>query len=136
MHTAFLGLGTNLGDREQNLLQAFELIGRRVGKIKRKSRLYRSEPWGFKSDNDFLNAAVMVETALAPHELLCVTQEIERAMGRTHKTTNGEYRDRIMDIDILLYDDLTIDSAELTLPHPRINERPFVREPLNEILDL
>lgn len=133
LHTAYFGLGTNLGDREENIRRAYELIQKRVGSIVRRSSLYHSAPWGFESDNAFVNTAVCVETSLTPHEVLQATQQIEREMGRTQKSVNGIYHDRIIDIDILQYDDVQMSTPELTLPHPHINERPFVYEPLSEI---
>ena len=95
-------------------------------------------PWGFSSDNTFLNAALCVDTALAPLEVLQTTQEIEREMGRTHKSVNAVYSDRVIDIDLLLCfaDDGTpvlLDTPELKLPHPLMQERRFVMEPLAEI---
>ena len=105
----------------------------RVGRIVRRSAMMRSEPWGFKSDNGFVNSVVCVETILTPHRLLEATQSIERAMGRTEKSHGGVYHDRIIDIDILLYDDITLNDADLVIPHPLMHERDFVMKPLNEI---
>ena len=95
--------------------------------------MYESKPWGFRSDHDFLNCVVCVSTTLTPRRLLLATQRIERNMGRTQKSTDGTYHDRIIDIDILLYDDLNIAEPDLVIPHPLMHERPFVMEPLNEI---
>ena len=134
LHSVYLGLGTNLGNREENILQAYGYIEKKVGSIVRRSSPFHSEPWGFESKNAFVNTAVCVETPLSPREVLHATQEIERHMGRTQKSVGGVYHDRIIDIDILRYDDLHMQSEELTLPHPHISERPFVYEPLNEIL--
>lgn len=134
LHTVYLGLGTNIGNREENILQAYSYIEKKVGSIIRSSSPFHSEPWGFKSKNSFVNTAVCVETPLSPMEVLRTTQEIERDMGRTQKSVDGVYHDRIIDIDILLYDNLHMQSEKLTLPHPHIGERPFVYEPLNEIL--
>lgn len=134
LHSVYLGLGTNLGNREENILRAYGYIEQKVGSIVRRSSPFHSEPWGFESDNAFVNTAVCVETGLSPQEVLSATQEIERQMGRTQKSVGGVYHDRIIDIDILLYDDLHLQTPELTLPHPHIGERPFVYEPLNEIL--
>ena len=129
----YLGLGTNLGDREANLRTAAELIGQRVGRVKALSSFYVTAPWGFASDNDFLNAVACVETDIPPMELLGITQGIERDMGRKEKSAGHVYHDRIIDIDILLYGDLTIDSPALTIPHPLMWERDFVMRPLREI---
>ncbi|MDE6721292.1 MAG: 2-amino-4-hydroxy-6-hydroxymethyldihydropteridine diphosphokinase [Bacteroidaceae bacterium] len=134
MHLVYLSLGTNLGDKEQNLLSAISEIGRRIGPIKAQSAFLVTEPWGFESENTFLNAAVRVETELSPIALLDETQQIERTLGRTHKTADGQYHDRIIDIDILLYDDLHIATPRLTIPHPHMHKRDFVLIPLHEIL--
>lgn len=133
-HTVFLSLGTNLGDKEHNLHQAISEIQMRIGAIKAQSAFLQTAPWGFESQNSFLNAAVRVETDLSPFAVLRTTQDIERHMGRTHKSVGGIYHDRIIDIDILLYDDLHLSTPELTIPHPHINERDFVLIPLSQIL--
>ena len=133
MHQVYLGLGTNLGDKEANLKAAIEEIRKRVGEVTSLSAFHASEPWGFESENSFLNAVCCVSTDLAPMELLHVTQEIERSLGRLKKSVNGIYSDRIIDIDILLYDDWHIDTPELTIPHPLMWERDFVMIPLREI---
>lgn len=134
-HAVFLGLGTNLGDKETNMLNALEEIKRRIGEITSLSSFYASEPVGFESENTFLNAVCCVQTQLSPSEVLSVTQEIERYLGRTQKSINREYHDRTMDIDILLYDNLCINTPELTIPHPFMKDRDFVMTPLKEILD-
>ncbi|MBR0046551.1 MAG: 2-amino-4-hydroxy-6-hydroxymethyldihydropteridine diphosphokinase [Bacteroidaceae bacterium] len=134
MHTVYLSLGTNLGDKEQNLLSAITEIERRIGSIRAQSAFHATEPWGFESENTFLNAALRVETELAPLALLKETQQIERDMGRTQKSVKGKYHDRIIDIDILLYDDQHINTPQLTIPHPLMYERDFVLIPLKEIL--
>ena len=131
--TTYLGIGTNLGDRAENLTRAVALISEQVGTVLACSSFMETAPWGFTSDNHFLNAVLAVDTALSPHELLRVTQSIERELGRLHKTIDGNYSDRIIDIDILLYDDLTIVSEELTIPHPYMLIRDFVYLPLGEI---
>ena len=128
MHKVYLGIGTNLGDKEGNILRAYELIRDRVGEIVKRSTLYNTEPWGFESENSFLNSVICVETALFPRQLLQTTQQIEREMGRTNKST-----DRIVDIDILLYDDLKVNEPDLVIPHPLMKERDFVMKPLLEI---
>jgi 2-amino-4-hydroxy-6-hydroxymethyldihydropteridine diphosphokinase len=133
MHQVYLGLGTNLGDKEANLKAALEEIAKRVGEITSQSAFYASEPWGFESDNSFLNAVCGVCTDLSPEETLRTTQEIERTLGRLKKSVNGVYSDRIIDIDILLFDDLRINTPELTIPHPLMWERDFVKIPLKEI---
>jgi 2-amino-4-hydroxy-6-hydroxymethyldihydropteridine diphosphokinase len=122
-----------LGDRAENLTRAVALISEQVGTVLACSSFMETAPWGFTSDNHFLNAVLAVDTALSPHELLRVTQSIERELGRLHKTIDGNYSDRIIDIDILLYEDLTIVSEELTIPHPYMLIRDFVYLPLEEI---
>lgn len=133
MMYVYFGLGTNLGDKECNLRLAVQKIGERIGKVISLSAFYATAPWGFSSKNTFLNAAVCVETFLAPLSVLHLTQEIEREIGRTHKSVNGVYSDRLIDIDLLLYDDKVLDTPELKLPHPLMQERRFVMEPLAEI---
>ena len=144
-HVAYLGLGSNLGDREENIRRAITLIAEQVGDVVRQSALYYSEPWGFQSDNAFVNAVICIHTKLAPHRLLRATQRIERLLGKDHRhatertpvspisPTTPIYHDRPIDIDILLYDDLAIQTPTLTIPHPMMQQRPFVMEPLREI---
>lgn len=102
--------------------------------VERQSALYETKPWGFSSPNDFINACVLVDTVLAPRQLLEATQQIEQEMGRIGKSVNGEYHDRIIDIDILLYDDIKVNEPDLVIPHPLMEEREFVMVPLKEIL--
>ncbi len=129
----YFSLGTNLGDKEQNLRMAVQHIEERIGKVISLSAFYVTAPWGFDSDNSFLNAAVAVDTTLSPLDILDITQDIERHLGRLIKSSNRVYSDRIIDIDLLLIDNLTIDTERLTLPHPLMTERRFVMEPLAEI---
>ena len=133
-HTVYLGLGTNLGDKEGNIREAIRRIGELIGEVDRQSTFLVTEPWGFESENTFVNAAIRCITSLSPFEILNITQDIERAMGRTLKSVDGQYHDRIIDIDILIYDDLHITTPQLTLPHPLMKERDFVMNPLKEIL--
>lgn len=138
MHTVYLGLGSNMGDRRAHLDMACEKIKRLVGDIVRQSAYYDSQPWGFSSDNAFVNAVVCVHTRLSPRRLLSTTQRIERELGkgREHATQHGDtpvYYDRPIDIDILLYDNITVDEPDLKIPHPLMKQRPFVMEPLQEI---
>lgn len=130
---AYLGIGTNLGDRTDNMHSAISLINEQAGRVLACSSFIETEPWGFNSDNAFLNAVVKIDTTFSPHELLCITQGIEREMGREHKSVNGIYHDRIIDIDILLYEDFILNDEELTIPHPLMWQRRFVYEPLLEI---
>ena len=133
MATLYLSLGTNLGNRMANLETALMLIGQRTGTIEAQSEITDTEPWGFDSPNRFLNMAVKVNTDLEPKQVLLATQEIEKEMGRTEKSIDKEYHDRVIDIDILLYDDLVINTKELTIPHPLMHKRMFVIKPLAEI---
>ena len=133
MMYVYFGLGTNLGDKEHNLRLAVRKIEERVGKVVSLSAFYATAPWGFSSEHTFLNAAACVETLLPPLSVLHLTQEIEREIGRTHKSVGGVYSDRVIDIDLLLYGDLVLDTPELKLPHPLMHERRFVVEPLAEI---
>lgn len=133
MHQVYLSLGTNLGDKEANLKAAIEEIKKRVGEVTSLSAFHASEPWGFQSENSFLNAVCCVHTEFNPMEVLHTTQEIERLLGRFKKTVGGIYSDRMIDIDILLYDDLHIQTPELIIPHPLMWERDFVMIPLREI---
>ncbi len=134
MHTVYLGLGTNLGDKRANILKATDEIGKLIGTVVCQSAFYETEPWGFVSQNQFVNAAVKVQTLMSPREVLSATQQIEREMGRTQKSSDGQYHDRIIDIDILLYDTLHVDEPDLQIPHPLMEERDFVMIPLKEIM--
>ncbi len=131
---SYLSLGTNLGSRRENLDRAVRLIGKRAGRIVKLSSVIETAPAGFASENKFLNACVAVDTELSAEELLRVTQEIEREMGRREKSSGGKYSDRIIDIDILLFGDAVVRTENLTIPHPRMKERDFVMTPLKEIL--
>ncbi|MGL5980003.1 MAG: 2-amino-4-hydroxy-6-hydroxymethyldihydropteridine diphosphokinase [Phocaeicola sp.] len=133
MATVYLGLGTNLGEKESYLNNAVLEIESRIGKITSLSDFYVTEAWGYQSENSYLNAACSVESDLTPLELLQRTQLIEKEMGRVSKTVNGEYNDRVIDIDILLYDNWVIKNPKLTIPHPLMSERLFVLEPLVQI---
>lgn len=133
MATVYLGLGTNLGNKEANLRTAIYKLQERIGKQVSLSSFYETAPWGFESDYSFLNAAIELETSLSPIEILHITQDIEKELGRTKKSVNGSYSDRLIDIDILLYDNLVLQTPELMIPHPLMTERDFVMKPLIEI---
>lgn len=133
-HMVYLGLGTNLGDKQKNLNDAIRMLGNQVGEVEKVSSVIETEPEGFKSDNMFLNAVVKVRTTLSPFELLDITQDVEKSLGRKEKSSNGIYHDRVIDIDILLYDDINISTPRLVIPHPRMAQREFVMTPLTEIL--
>lgn len=132
MAIVYLGLGTNIGNRRGNMVKAAALLAERVGDILALSGFMETEPWGFESENLFLNAAIKMETPLTPDELLSATQAIEREMGR-EKKSDGSYHDRVIDIDILLYDNRVIEQPSLIVPHPLMQERLFVMAPLAEI---
>lgn len=134
-HIAYLSLGSNLGDRHATMQSAILLLGKQAGNVDRVSSAIETEPWGFKSANKFLNMCVRIITPLSPEQLLATTKDIELQLGRTTKSVNGQYHDRPIDIDILTYDDIHINTPSLTLPHPHMHERDFVMIPLREILD-
>jgi 2-amino-4-hydroxy-6-hydroxymethyldihydropteridine diphosphokinase len=133
MSLIFLGLGSNLGEKEKNLQDAVMMLKMEMGNLLSLSSFYISKPYGFSSENDFLNAVALMETRFSPYEILEKTQEIEKTLGRISKSCGQHYADRIIDIDILLYDHLVIDQPSLKIPHPAIVERDFVFMPLLEI---
>ena len=134
LHKVYLGLGSNIGKREENIDKAIEMLDESVGNVSLRSSFFKSKPWGFRSDNDFLNVCVLCLSGLSPHDVLTETQHIEKDLGRNEKTTDGVYHDRLIDIDILLYDNLHVNEPDLKIPHPLMNERDFVMKPLKEIL--
>ena len=127
----FLGLGSNLGDRLENISTATRLVGDHVGRITASSSLYETEPWGFESDNKFINKVICISTPLSPAALLGRLLMIEAKLGRLR--CEGKYVSRTIDIDILFYGDEIVDDDVLHIPHPRLHERRFVLVPLNEI---
>lgn len=134
----YFSLGTNLGDKERNLRTVVQKIEERIGKVLSLSSFYTTAPWGFSSENTFLNAALCAETPLLPLAVLEVTQGIEREMGRAHKSVGGVYSDRLIDIDLLFCfasdgTPILLDTPGLKLPHPLMLERRFVMDPLTEI---
>lgn len=129
----YLGLGANLGQREKTLQRAIERIQETIGPIVARSSFHYSEPWGFSSENTFLNACLIAETDLDARACLRLTQNIEKELGRTMKTENAQYHDRLIDIDILFYDNLILNEKDLTIPHPLLHKREFVLKPLSEI---
>lgn len=133
LHNVYLGLGSNLGDKEKNIHSALENIDKRIGKVVACSAFLITEPMGFDSDNLFVNAVCQIRTHLRPLEVLEYTQVIEREMGRHSKSYNKIYSDRVIDIDVLLYDDLVLEYPHLILPHPDLHKRNFVLLPLAEI---
>jgi 2-amino-4-hydroxy-6-hydroxymethyldihydropteridine diphosphokinase len=135
MNNVFLGIGTNLGNKESNLDHAVEKIEEYIGRILKTSSIYETEPWGFQAKNEFLNMVVMVETDLIPSVLLVKVLNIEFLLGRTRdkKHYSSAYASRLIDIDILLYEDLIVDEPDLKIPHPLIHQRRFVLIPLCDI---
>lgn len=132
MNTCFLLLGTNLQDRRNNLLQACLLIENEAGKISKISHVYETEPWGFSSDQWFFNIAIELQTELSPEDLLTKILQTEKKMGRI-RTKKDSYENRVIDIDILLYENQVIHNESLEIPHPRMHLRKFVMAPLAEI---
>lgn len=132
-HIVYIGLGSNLGDGPKNLDKAVALLQKEAGDVLYTSAYIESEPWGFESEHRFTNAVTVISTTLEPLPLLDLTQQIERRMGRTRKRRRGEgYSDRVIDLDLLIYDDLQLETERLILPHPHIADRDFVRLPLEE----
>ncbi len=129
MARVYLGLGSNLGEREQNLATALARLQERL-RLLAVSSLYETAPWGVTDQPPFLNAAVAAETDLSPGELLVFVKGLEREMGRQ---PGGRWGPRLIDVDILLYDDLVLHTPDVVVPHPHLAERPFVLVPLAEI---
>tara|TARA_Y100000589_G_scaffold205004_1_gene193412 strand:- start:18830 stop:19360 length:531 start_codon:yes stop_codon:yes gene_type:complete len=133
-HIVYLSLGTNLGNKAKNIEDAKRLIKEHAGNILNCSNIYKTEAWQMNEKTPvFYNIALALATELSPHELLEVTQSIERKLGRKEKSLNNEYKNRIIDIDILLMDNLILNTEKLTIPHPLMHKRNFVLYPLNEI---
>ncbi|MBT2575078.1 2-amino-4-hydroxy-6-hydroxymethyldihydropteridine diphosphokinase [Bacillus sp. ISL-51] len=130
-NTAYIGLGSNIGDRERYLRQAVAMLGQhqRVT-VTKVSSIYETDPVGYKDQDQFLNMAVEIKTSLSPFELLDLTQSIEAELGRTREVRWGP---RTADLDILLYNRENIETEQLIVPHPRMYERLFVLAPLKEI---
>jgi len=127
---AYISIGSNLGNREENCLRAVELLKQKGITIRRQSSLYETEPWGVKDQPRFINLAIEIETILKPKELLMTTKEIEREVGRKESFRWGP---RTADLDILLFDSVIIQGDDLTIPHPLLHKRAFVLRPLCEI---
>jgi 2-amino-4-hydroxy-6-hydroxymethyldihydropteridine diphosphokinase len=131
MKVVFLGIGTNLGDRASNLKEAFSSIEEHIGPVLDSSSVYETEPWGFQAEEQFLNMVLKVETKLSPSGLLGRILMIEALLGRVRNVK--QYSSRVIDIDILLYDDNIVEEETLKIPHPKMHGRKFVLVPLNEI---
>lgn len=131
MKKAYLAFGSNIGEAEKNIREAYAALSLVPGIAPRRlSRMYVTKPWGYAEQPDFVNACCEIETSLSPEALLGVCLGIEAAMGRVRAIKNGP---RIIDIDLLLFENETRNTAELVLPHPRMLERGFVLEPLADI---
>jgi deoxyguanosine kinase len=131
MKNVFLGLGSNIGNRYENLRQALMMIGEHIGQVSSVSPVYQTEPWGFQADTDFLNMVICVETTLTPSGLLGRILMIESQMGRMRYPAG--YSSRLIDIDILFLDNEIINHEDIVIPHPRMHLRRFVMIPLNQI---
>ena len=130
MTVAYVGIGSNIGNRRYNCMKAIELLRKGGLKVSKVSSLYETEPWGVKDQPRFINMAVEIETALPPEKLLALLKATEKKMGRKESVRWGP---RQIDLDILLYGELAMRSDTLTIPHPHMHERKFVLEPLSEI---
>lgn len=133
INRAYLSLGSNLGEKSANLNKAIELLKERAGEVLAVSSFYETAPDGFISENSFVNIALSLDTKLDVYVLLDVCEEIEKELGRTTKSVNLNYSDRVIDIDILYFNNMQLATERLTLPHPRMHKRQFVLEPLAEI---
>ncbi|MCX6665541.1 MAG: 2-amino-4-hydroxy-6-hydroxymethyldihydropteridine diphosphokinase [Euryarchaeota archaeon] len=129
MSVVYLSLGSNMGDKEDNIRNALKLI-EDVDEIKKVSPLYQTEPIGFKDQSYFLNCVIEVQTNSTPEQMLLFLKSIEQKLGRTNTVKNGP---RTIDIDILLYDDFCIKNDDMVIPHPRLHERLFVLIPLMDV---
>ena len=131
MSVAFVGVGTNMGDRLLNIKRSIEALKLLPGTtVEAVSNIYETEPWGLKEQDNFLNGVIKLCTTLSPNALLGGLLGIEAAFGRVREIKNGP---RILDLDLLIYDDVIMNTAELVLPHPFITEREFVLKPLCEL---
>ena len=130
MAIVYIGIGSNIGNRSENCLEAVRLLGQHGVTVRNQSSLIETEPWGVVDQSRFINMAAEVETDAAPEQLLVVLKKIEKEIGRSNSIRWGP---RVIDLDILFYDDLILDTVGLTIPHPRLHERDFVLVPLAEI---
>jgi len=133
MNTLCLLLGGNLGEVKINFEKACLLLDETVGSISRASKIYKSEAWGFQSNSIFLNKVVIIETQMGALEILNQTQKIENIIGRKEKSKNQVYSDRLIDIDILFFNQEIIETPLLIIPHPRLHFRNFTLSPLREV---
>jgi 2-amino-4-hydroxy-6-hydroxymethyldihydropteridine diphosphokinase len=133
MASVFLGLGTNEGNRQENLHFALKSIHEKIGSILQESSVFQTTPWGFESENDFLNMVVLIQTGFSAQDVYALCKQIERKAGRSTEKSDLGYQNRVLDIDVLFYDDLLLETDELIIPHPHISERNFVLVPMAEI---
>jgi 2-amino-4-hydroxy-6-hydroxymethyldihydropteridine diphosphokinase len=133
LHKVIIALGTNLGDKELNLKNAIHLIRSKVGEVQKVSSIFKNSAVGFESENEFFNACLICETELNPKQVLKGLQEIEKILGRVK--TKESYEDRVIDLDIIFYDESVIQEDNLQIPHPLYHERDFVLIPLLELFD-
>ncbi|MBD5241684.1 MAG: 2-amino-4-hydroxy-6-hydroxymethyldihydropteridine diphosphokinase [Barnesiella sp.] len=134
MHTAYINIGSNLGDRHGNIAAAVAAVKERINPQVRLSEPVESPPWGYRSANSFINIGAAFETQLTPLELIEILLDIQNSISDLpHRTLSGGYADRIIDIDLIAVDQLVISTPELTLPHPRMHLRHFVLIPLQEL---
>jgi 2-amino-4-hydroxy-6-hydroxymethyldihydropteridine diphosphokinase len=131
MHQVFLGIGGNTGNKHDNFEKVYTFIKNELGEIMIRSSVYETPPWGFQSDENFWNQILLIETGFSPEELLQKIAKIEDWFGR--ERASGKYSSRKMDIDILYFDALILNTETLTIPHPQITKRLFVLVPLAEI---
>ncbi|MBP1629911.1 MAG: folK [Bacteroidetes bacterium] len=129
-----LGFGSNLGDREEFILSAYGLLEEELGELINKSSFIETPAWGFESENSFINSVAVFETLKSPFEALEICNKIEKELGRKRNPEHKGYQNRTIDIDILFYEDIILDTPTLKIPHPLITEREFVLKPLKEIL--
>ena len=134
MNTLCVLLGGNLGNVYSSFSKARLLLEKNIGRISETSSIYKSEAWGFDSDSIFLNQVVIIDTSLTVVPILKETQSIEKIIGRKDKSKGQDYTDRLIDIDILFYNNEIIESKTLTVPHPRLHLRNFTLNPLKEII--
>ena len=130
MPIVYIGIGSNLGNREKNCLKALSLISAKAGSVRKQSSMYETKPWGVEDQPEFINMAAEITTEAEPHELLDILKQIEKEMGREETYRWGP---RVIDLDILFYDDLILDTPDLRIPHPLMREREFVLRPLADI---
>jgi len=132
MVKVYLLLGGNLGDRKKNILSAINLIEQKIGSVSKRSSCYETAPWGFTDQPNFYNIALEVQTDLLPRQVLKENLYIEQELGRT-RVPGKQWKERLIDIDILFFGDQIIQEENLKIPHPFLHERKFVLEPMKEI---